>query len=104
MLIQELTRKVQKHLEKMNEKQIIACEQILHNFKNRHIKIAVTSEVNKDSKYQLLCIVTASDEIIFRYVSEITSEIILKKVDWFSEKKKIIKGTSINNLSHPATQ
>jgi hypothetical protein len=44
-------------------------------------------------KYQILGIVTAKDEIVFRYAS-VSSEIIFKKIDWFNEKKKCIQ--SIN--------
>lgn len=75
----------------MKEKEIVSCEKILHNFDDNQLKLAASSDVTKESKYQLLCIVTSKDEIILRYVSE-TSEIILKKIDWFFEKKKIIKG------------
>jgi hypothetical protein len=81
----------------MKEKEILSCEKILHNFQDNHIKLAVTSEVTSESKYQLLCIVLSTDFIILRYVSE-TSEIILKKIDWFYEKKKIIKGIKIINI------
>jgi len=81
----------------MKEKEILNCEKILHNFDDNQLKLAATSEVTSESKYQLLSIVTSKDEIIIRYVSE-TSEIILKKIDWFFEKKKIIKGIKYINI------
>lgn len=80
------------------EKEIVSCEKILYNFENYRIKLATTTQITNEAKYQILCVITQNDEIILRYVSD-TAEIILKKVDWFSEKKKIIKGTfNISNI------
>jgi hypothetical protein len=74
----------------MREKDFLSCKKVLHNF-GADIKLATTSEIASESRYQLLCVVTARDEIILRYVSD-NGEIILKRIDWFCEKKKVIKG------------
>lgn len=65
-------------------------------FKNVEIKLSASaSDAVSESKYHLLCIVTINDEIILRYASE-SSDVILKKVDWFFEKKKIIQAISFD--------
>lgn len=72
---------------------LFECRKVFHNL---DIKFCTASEITNASKYQLLCIVTCKDEIILRYVSD-TSEIILKKIDWFCDKKKIIQHVSFDS-------
>lgn len=76
--------------------EFLSLRNILQNF--AQLKLATTSEVVQNASsynYQILCVVTAKDEIILRYSSD-TGEIILKKIDFFCEKKKIIKGKNGN--------
>lgn len=76
----------------MREKDFLSLRKILHNVE---IKFSAVSDVQSECKYQMLAIVTLSDEIILRYISE-NSDVIFKKIDWFSEKKKIIQAVAFD--------
>lgn len=57
--------------------------------KNIDIKLSAVTDTS-GVRYQILSIVTTSDQILLRYVSE-TDDVILKKIDWFNENGKIIQ-------------
>lgn len=76
----------------MRDKEFLSLKKILHNVE---IKSSSVSDAENGCKYQMLAIVTIQDEIILRYTSE-SNEIILKKIDWFSEKKKIIQAVAFD--------
>lgn len=64
-------------------------------FLGLEVKTCAISDVENGCKYQMLAIVTLQDEIILRYNSE-RNEVIIKKIDWFFEKKKIIQAVAFD--------
>lgn len=76
----------------MRDKEFLSLRKILHNLE---VKCSAVSDVENGCKYQMLAVVTLQDEIILRYASE-SSEVILKKIDWFCEKKKIIQAVAFD--------
>lgn len=76
----------------MRDKEFLSLRKILHNVE---IKCSAVSDAENTSKYQMLAVVTVQDEIILRYSSE-RGEVILKKIDWFSEKKKNIQSVDFD--------
>lgn len=68
-------------------KEILQLKTLINNV---DIKLATATDVSGGSKNQILCVVTSKDQIILRYVTE-TAEVILKKVDWFSQNEKTIQ-------------
>ena len=73
----------------MRDKEFLSLRKIFHNVE---IKL---SAVGADVNYQLICLVTLHDEIILRYTS-LSSDVILKKIDWFAQKKKIIQAVAFD--------
>lgn len=69
----------------MRDKDFLRLKKIFHNVE---IKNSAISDIENGCKYQMLAIVTTNDEIILRYTSD-SSEVILKKIDWFCDKKPI---------------
>lgn len=76
----------------MRDKDFLSLKKILHNVE---IKTSDITDVQGECKYQMLAVVTNNDEIVIRYTSD-SSETILKKIDWFSEKKKIIQAVAFD--------
>jgi hypothetical protein len=71
----------------------LSLKKILHNVE---IKNSAASDFENGCKYQMLAVVTLNDEIILRYTSSDGAETILKKIDWFCEKKKIIQAVAFD--------
>lgn len=76
----------------MREKEFLCLKKII---KNVDIKLSAVGSDVDETNYQLICLVTIQDEIILRYTSE-SSDVILKKIDWFAEKKKIIQAVALD--------
>lgn len=81
--------------ERMTEKEILNLKTLIHNV---DIKLATATDVSNGSKNQLLCVVTRSDQLILRYITE-TAEVILKKIDWFEKSEKIIQDVAFDPSS-----
>lgn len=75
-----------------DKENFLRLNKILHSLE---IKTCAISDAENGSKYQMLAIVTLQDEIILRYNSD-RNEVILKKIDWFFEKKKIIQAVAFD--------
>lgn len=77
----------------MRDKEFFTLKRIFHNCEIKNSCLG--SDVSDEAKYEILCVVTVHDEIILRYNSE-ASGVILKKIDYFAEKKKIIQAISFD--------
>lgn len=76
----------------MRDKDFLVRKNILHNVE---IKTADITDIQGECKYQMLAVVTVNDDIILRYTSD-GAETIFKKIDWFSEKKKIVQAVAFD--------
>lgn len=84
-------RKILRNKE-MKEKEILVLKTLIGNV---DIKLATATDVSGGCQSQLVCVVTAKDQILLRYVSE-TGEVIFKKVDWFQQNEKIIQDAAFD--------
>lgn len=73
-------------------KEILQLKTLINNV---DIKLATATDVSGGRKNQILCVVTSKDQIFLRYITE-TAEVILKKVDWFSQNEKTIQDVSFD--------
>lgn len=78
----------------MRDKEFFSLRKIFHNVEIKLSAVGV-DVVDDESNYQLVCLVTLQDEIILRYTS-LSSDVILKKIDWFAQKKKIIQAVALD--------
>lgn len=79
----------------MKEKEILHLKTLIANVE---IKLATATDVSDGSKNQIVCLIDSKDILILRYVTE-TADIILKKVDWFSQNDKIIQDVAFDPSS-----
>lgn len=76
----------------MKEQEVLCLKTLINKV---DIKLATATDGSCERRNQILCVVTAKEQIILRYVTE-TAEVVLKKVDWFQQNEKIIQDVAFD--------